>query len=115
MPGRPGLASGLHPRAPLVDALLACLRDGSDPEADPPRTSHELGAGQLLLMPSGTGDWVGTKLVTVAPGNPERGLPLVQGSYVLFDAATLSALTGMLERYSEGMHSNEPVHTWPGV
>jgi len=23
------------------------------------------------------------------------------------------ALTGMLERYCEHMHSNEPVHTWP--
>ncbi len=23
-----------------------------------------------------------------------------------------TALTGMLQRYCEGMHANEPVHTW---
>jgi hypothetical protein len=28
-------------------------------------------------------------------------------------ADRLTALTGMLTRYIEGMHSNEPVHTWP--
>jgi ornithine cyclodeaminase/alanine dehydrogenase-like protein (mu-crystallin family) len=30
------------------------------------------------------------KLVTVAPENPERGLPRIQGVYVLFDPATLA-------------------------
>jgi hypothetical protein len=28
-------------------------------------------------------------------------------------ADRMTALRGMLERYCEGMHSNEPVHTWP--
>lgn len=28
-------------------------------------------------------------------------------------ASRVEALTGMLRRYSQGMHANEPVHTWP--
>jgi len=78
------------PRTPLVDALLECLRSGFDPEQDPPRTCTAVPSGQLLLMPSATSAWVGTKLVTLAPDNPGRGLPLVQGTYVLFDGRTLT-------------------------
>ncbi|PWJ53869.1 ornithine cyclodeaminase [Quadrisphaera granulorum] len=78
------------PRTPLVDALLECLRAGFDPEQDPPRTSTAVPSGQLLLMPSATSSWVGTKLVTLAPENPGRGLPLIQGTYVLFDGLTLA-------------------------
>lgn len=35
-------------------------------------------------------------MLTVAPKNPERGLELIQGSYLLFDAATL-ALTHVMD------------------
>lgn len=41
-------------------------------------------------MPSELGQVAGTKVLTEAPGNPERGLPLIQALYVLFDAATLT-------------------------
>ncbi|XVU28721.1 ornithine cyclodeaminase family protein [Actinoplanes sp. CA-054009] len=40
-------------------------------------------------MPSADGKTAGVKLVTVAPGNPSRGLPRIHGVYVLFDAETL--------------------------
>jgi ornithine cyclodeaminase/alanine dehydrogenase-like protein (mu-crystallin family) len=77
------------PHAAAVDALEAALRAGLDPEADPPRTSAAAAGGELLLMPSAAGG-LGVKLVTVAPGNAERGLPRIQGVYVLFDGDTLA-------------------------
>ena len=73
-----------------VDALEAALREGLDPEADPPRTAVRVDAGELLLMPSSWEDAVGVKLATVAPANPARGLPRIQGVYVLFDPETLA-------------------------
>ncbi len=81
--------------ADAVAALRAALAGGLDPAADLPRQGVPLGAGELLLMPSdGGGDLrhVGIKLATVAPGNAAVGLPRIQGSYVLFDAATLGVV-----------------------
>ena len=77
------------PPAAAVDALEAALRGGLDPDADPPRSSAAAAAGELLLMPSAAGG-LGVKLVTVAPGNADRGLPRIQGVYVLFDPETLA-------------------------
>ncbi|MFK0295044.1 ornithine cyclodeaminase family protein [Streptomyces sp. NPDC090442] len=78
------------PMAAAVDALRAALRDGPDPEADPPRTIVPVEHGQLLLMPAHRSRYAGVKVATVAPDNPAAGLPRVQGQYLLFDAATLS-------------------------
>jgi ornithine cyclodeaminase/alanine dehydrogenase-like protein (mu-crystallin family) len=78
------------PYADAVDALERALLDGLDPEADPPRSAFTTPAGELLLMPSGWASAAGVKLASVAPGNPERGLPRIQGVYVLFDGATLA-------------------------
>jgi ornithine cyclodeaminase/alanine dehydrogenase-like protein (mu-crystallin family) len=78
------------PFAAAVDALERALLDGLDPEADPPRSALATEAGELLLMPSSWADAAGVKLATVAPANPERGLPRIQGVYVLFDGATLA-------------------------
>jgi ornithine cyclodeaminase len=83
------------PPADAVAAITAALDRGLDPAVDLPRQAVPLRAGQLLLMPSdGGGDLthVGIKVATVAPGNPERGLPRVQGSYLLLDAATLGVV-----------------------
>ncbi len=82
------IARALPPVA-AVDALEAALRGGLDPDADPPRSSATAAAGELLLMPSAAGG-LGVKLVTVAPGNADRGLPRIQGVYVLFDPETLA-------------------------
>ncbi len=83
------------PPADAVAALRSALNRGLDPAADLPRQAVPLDAGQLLLMPSdGGGDLahVGIKLATVAPANPDRGLPRIQGSYLLLDAATLGVV-----------------------
>ncbi|WP_245580366.1 ornithine cyclodeaminase family protein [Arthrobacter castelli] len=66
------------------------LLDGFDPATDPGRINIPAGAGHLLIMPSTLGDWVGTKVASVAPGNPDKGLPRIQATYVLLDAETLT-------------------------
>lgn len=86
-----GTLARLDP-AGAVDALEAALRSGLEPEADPPRVTIPAGPGELLLMPSAAGGAVGVKLATVAPENPDRGLPRIQGVFVLFDPATLAPL-----------------------
>ena len=76
--------------AAALSPLEAALRAGLDPEADPPRGAVAAAAGEVLLMPSSAPAAVGVKLVTVAPGNPARGRPRIQGVYVLFDPETLA-------------------------
>lgn len=75
-----------------VEAAVDALQDafsGRLPYA-PPRVRVEAPGGELLLMPAVGGAEAGVKLVTVAPGNPDRGLPLIHALYVLFDGATLA-------------------------
>jgi ornithine cyclodeaminase len=83
------IAAALSPLE-AVDALEAALRGGLDPERDPPRGAVAGEAGEVLLMPSSAPGAIGVKLVTVAPGNPARGRPRIQGVYVLFDPETLA-------------------------
>ncbi|GAB3262655.1 ornithine cyclodeaminase family protein [Arthrobacter pigmenti] len=66
------------------------LLNGFEPATDPGRISTPAGAGHLLIMPSTLGDWVGTKVASVAPDNPAKGLPRIQATYVLMDEATLT-------------------------
>ncbi|HEX5493285.1 MAG TPA: ornithine cyclodeaminase family protein [Mycobacteriales bacterium] len=73
-----------------IGALEAALRAGLDPSADPARPVVGLESGQLLVMPAEYGGFAGVKLATVAPANPSRSLPRIQGTYVLFDSATLA-------------------------
>jgi len=87
--GAGAIAAALSPAA-AVDALDAALRAGLDPEADPPRGAVAADAGEMLVMPSSAPGAVGVKLVTVAPDNPSRGRPRIQGVYVLFDPDTLA-------------------------
>ena len=77
-------------RADAVHALRQALIDGFDPHTDIPRTIENVPAGQILTMPAALGDAAGLKLLTLAPGNPEQDLPLIQGMYVLFDGSTLT-------------------------
>ncbi|MBF8187937.1 ornithine cyclodeaminase family protein [Nonomuraea sp. K274] len=85
----------LVPYGRAVQILEDALRDGLDPEATPPRTVAGVPAGQLLLMPAATRRYAGVKAVSVAPGNPGRGLPRIQGTYLLFDGDTLAPLAAM--------------------
>ena len=73
-----------------IDALEAAFA-GRLPDA-PPRARVEAPAGDVLLMPAVGEREAGVKLVTVAPGNPERGLPLIHALYVLLDGATLAPI-----------------------
>jgi ornithine cyclodeaminase len=79
----------LQPRE-AVEALQAALRDGLDPAATTPRSSVPAPAGELLLMPALAADAAGVKVVGIAPGNAQLGLPRIQGLYLLFDSATLT-------------------------
>ncbi len=76
--------------AAAVRAIGDALRAGLDPAADPARTAVELTNGQFLLMPSETTSATGVKIVTVHPGNADRDLPRIQGTYLLYDRDTLS-------------------------
>lgn len=82
--------------AAAVRAVVDALRGGLDPAADAARTAVPLSHGQFLLMPSETDAAAGVKVVTVAPDNPELGLPRVQAAYLLFDRTTL-ALRAVLD------------------
>ncbi len=72
-------------------ALVDALRSGfAQPARVPQRHAYDLsGQGTLLLMPAWQdGGALGVKLVSVMPGNRERGLPTVHALYVLMDAQT---------------------------
>jgi ornithine cyclodeaminase len=80
----------------LIDALAASFRGGFHA---PQRHHHEIEragepAATALLMPAWTapggeaGDFLGTKIVNVYPGNSARGLPAVLGLYVLQSGLT---------------------------
>jgi ornithine cyclodeaminase/alanine dehydrogenase-like protein (mu-crystallin family) len=75
------------PMAAAIDALEEAFRT-QDPSTGPIRTSVETPSGSLLLMPATGEGGVGVKLVTLSPGNPARGLPLIHAVYVLFDGGT---------------------------
>ncbi|MFI6927640.1 ornithine cyclodeaminase family protein [Nonomuraea spiralis] len=85
----------LVPVGRAVGLLEEALRAGLDPELTPPRTGVDLPAGQLLLMPAAAGRYAGVKAVSVAPGNPGRGLPRIQGTYLLLDGETLAPLAAL--------------------
>ncbi|MFB3738983.1 MAG: ornithine cyclodeaminase family protein [Candidatus Velamenicoccus archaeovorus] len=79
--------SELLPMSAAIDALELTFGAGALPAA-PLRSHVETGSGTLLAMPATGPEGAGVKLVTVTPGNPERGLPLIHGVYVLFDPET---------------------------
>lgn len=83
------------PPTSAVAALEAALLGGLDPEVDAPRVISPVAAGELLLMPAQTEHFAGVKIASVAPKNPSRGLPKIQGVYLLFDAESLSPLAMM--------------------
>ena len=71
-----------------IDALERAFVS-TEVRTDPPRQHVDVPGGELLLMPSSGRDGTGVKLVTVAPENPSRGLPTINGVYVLFSPGTL--------------------------
>jgi ornithine cyclodeaminase len=79
------------PIADMLDAVEAAFRDvAAGRDRSPQRTHVALPAGDLLLMPGVREGAAGTsvKLVTVIPGNAERGMPTVQAVVIWLDAET---------------------------
>ena len=77
-----------------IAAIRQAARGGIAPVGA--RVATEVSSGQLLYMPAEMGGYVGCKLLSVAPGNPARGLDRIQGVFMLFDAETL-ALRGTID------------------
>ncbi len=78
-----------------VSALEAALRSTVDPERDSPRLFSPAPGGEFLLMPTSNAAYAGVKVVSIAPDNPAKGLPKIQGTYLLFDGKSLSPLAVM--------------------
>ncbi len=85
------LRAGLAP-GDAVAALHRRLLTDPPPADRPRRGRHDLVGGHLLLMPDESRSYAGVKVASLSRGNPARGLPTVQGVYVLMDATTLSPL-----------------------
>ncbi len=82
-------ADGLRRRLPMRAAIEA-LRSAFAEElpASSLRTNEATPDGGLLLMPAAGTQGVGVKLITLTEGNRTRGLPFIQGVYVLFSPGT---------------------------
>lgn len=80
----------LLPYGPLAQAVARTLARKFQGLVDAPeRLGTPLPGGAVLLaMPASDGEIAVIKLVTVHPGNPALGLPLIQGEVVALDAAT---------------------------
>jgi 1-piperideine-2-carboxylate/1-pyrroline-2-carboxylate reductase [NAD(P)H] len=78
------------PYPDLADSIReVALAQSSGGLHAPPRLVVPLQeGGVLLLMPASDWEISITKLVTVHPQNPERGLPTIQGEVVVMDATT---------------------------
>jgi ornithine cyclodeaminase/alanine dehydrogenase-like protein (mu-crystallin family) len=76
--------------AEATSSLERALLDGLDPADAVERAVVDVSSGQLLMMPAETPSSVGMKLSTVAPLNTQRGLPRIQGLFVLLDHDTLT-------------------------
>jgi ornithine cyclodeaminase len=75
-----------------IRTVQAHLKAGHTPANDLKRSIYDVENGQLLVMPSRSSNFVGIKLVSVAPRNPALARERIQGVYVLMDAATLSPI-----------------------
>ena len=75
-----------------IEAISQALTGGFDPATDKSRSFVEFASGQGLVMPSENAEFVGLKFVTLAPKNPAKNIPRIQGIYTLFDAKTLTPL-----------------------
>ena len=91
-------ADELYRRVSFGDAVKAYHRDlkaGVDPSKDLPKHIDNVHKGQVLQMPTQSDEFLGVKVVTVAPGNPDLGLERIQGHYLLFDTPTLTPIAIM--------------------
>ncbi|MEY2414891.1 MAG: hypothetical protein QOH53_225, partial [Ilumatobacteraceae bacterium] len=78
-------ADELFRLVPLADALESLRICFAAAPSHVDRVQITGGGGEFLVMPAAAGDAAGVKLVGIQPANPARGLPIIQGVYVLFD------------------------------
>ena len=78
------------PYAALADAIAQVLRDARAGRAQAPArlVMPVPSGGSLLLMPASNADIAITKMITVHPHNPGRGLQAIHGEVVVMDAHT---------------------------
>lgn len=91
-------ADEVYRRVSFGDAVKAYHRDlkaGVDPSKDLPKHIDNVYKGQVLQMPTQSEEFLGVKVVTVAPGTPDLGLERIQGHYLLFDTPTLTPIAIM--------------------
>lgn len=70
----------------LIAAIETVMRLHDEGRTVAPQRLHlEWNNNTLLTMPAAVGDLLGTKLVSIVPGNPRRGLPVTNGLMVLND------------------------------
>lgn len=81
--------TGLLPPLQLIAAVESALRAQVDDEVVAPKRLHlQWNGNTLLTMPAAAPRGVGIKVISVAPGNPTRGLPATNGIMVLNDPET---------------------------
>ena len=82
------------PFAPLMEAIAEVVQEVEAGRVTvPERAAHPLpGGGRLLLMPAADSRLLVVKVVTVMPENRERGLPTIQGDFLVKDVRTGAAL-----------------------
>ena len=82
----------LVPMDRLLDAIEAAYRDVAAGRDRSPLRQHVplAGGGLLIAMPAARDGGAGAavKLITWVPGNPQRGLPTIQGTVTWFDGQT---------------------------
>lgn len=73
----------------MLDTIEESMRIYARKEFLMPQRMHvDEGQNVLLLMPCFTGDYFGTKLVSLFPENPKKDIPVLTGVMVLNDAQT---------------------------
>lgn len=78
--------SDIRRLAPMPD-MIAELRNAFAVRPSHIARQHFAAAdGEFLMMPAADAEAVGVKLVMIQPRNADRGVPVIQGTYVLFDA-----------------------------
>ncbi len=74
-------------RAVSMQEAIGALRTGfRDRPVHFERASHPVAGGDLLIMAAADDRVAGIKLLMVQPANAAHGRPVIQGTYVLFDA-----------------------------
>lgn len=76
--------------ADAVDALREELKRGFEPADDQERHKVALPHGEMQLLPAGLEEAVGVKVLGIQPEGSDEDVPLVQGSYLLMGAKTLT-------------------------